>query len=149
MGSYEIPQPVGSILHALLPVDLGRPIHLTFDQADVQDIDWHVGAFRIAIDPQRCFFSPECPPISSGEERDHQLPGGKYVLKLQKPVSSTYHLHVRLGNRIVLRVLVSFQKFFRAECNPTMRFGHIAHSLIHYSGYSRLPIFVKHTHKAA
>ena len=44
------------------------------------------------------------------------------VLKLLKPASFTYHLHLRLGNPIVLWVLGLFKKFYRAELNSKMRF---------------------------
>jgi len=58
----------------------------------------------------------------------------KCVLKLPKPDSLTYHLHFRLENHIVYRALGLFKKFYRAEFEPKMRFGCIAHNLMHYSG---------------
>ena len=53
---------------------------------------------------------------------------------MQKPVSLTYHLHVRLGNCMVLRALGLLQKFFRAESGPQMWFECIGHNLMHFSG---------------
>jgi hypothetical protein len=35
---------------------------------------------------------------------------------------------------MALRALGLFKKFFRAESNPKMRFGSIAHNVMHYSG---------------
>ncbi len=40
------------------------------------------------------------------------------VLNLSKPVSLISHLHVRLGNRMVLEALGLLQKFFRPESDP-------------------------------
>ena len=48
---------------------------------------------------------------------------------------SLYHLHVRLGNRMVLRALGLFKEFLWAECDPKMQFGCTAYNLMHYFGW--------------
>ncbi len=68
-------------------------------------------------------YLPERHQVRWGRERDHQLRGRLDVLKLKKPVSLTCRLHVRLENRIVLRALGLFKKFFLAESGPRMQFG--------------------------
>jgi hypothetical protein len=47
--------------------------------------------------------------------------GRRCVLKSQKPVSLTYQLHVRLGNRMVLRATGLSRDFFGR--NPTPKWG--------------------------
>ena len=55
-------------------------------------------------------------------------------MKLQKPVSLTCHLHVGLGNCMVLWALGLFRKFYPAESGLKMRFRCRAHNLLYYSG---------------
>jgi len=55
-------------------------------------------------------------------------------VKMQKPVSLTCHLHVRLGNCGVLQALGLFKKFYPAEPGLKMRFGCRARNLMYYSG---------------
>jgi hypothetical protein len=55
--------------------------------------------------------------------------------EIAKSSFMTYKLHADLGNRMVLRALGLFQKFFRAESEPKMRFGCIAQNLMHRSGF--------------
>jgi hypothetical protein len=56
-----------------------------------------------------------------GAEASASTAGNECVLKMQKPVSLTYHLLIRLGNRKVLRASTLFKKFFRQ--NPTRKCG--------------------------
>ena len=59
---------------------------------------------------------------------------------MQKPVSLTYHLLIRLGNRMVLCALTLFKKFFQAESDPKMGFGCISQKLMHYSGLNIIQV---------
>ena len=84
-------------------------------------------------------FSPLIATIASRSAESSRQAGTRLstagmvcVLNLSKPVSLISHLHVRLGNRMVLGALGLLQKFFRAESNPKMCFGCIAHDLKHY-----------------
>ena len=55
-------------------------------------------------------------------------------MKLQKLVSLTCHLHVRLRNCRVLQAFGLFKKFYPAESGLKMRFGCRPHNLMYYSG---------------
>ena len=68
------------------------------------------------------------------EKRGHLLRSQWRVLKLQKPVSLTFHLHILLGNRMVLEASGVQRRFFRQKSDPNMQFGCRADKLMHYSG---------------
>lgn len=53
--------------------------------------------------------------------RPHQ--GKRCVLKLQKPVSLTFHLHLRLRNCMVLGASELRGKFFKQKSNLNMQLG--------------------------
>jgi hypothetical protein len=55
------------------------------------------------------------------------------MIRIPHISENSYHLHVRLVKCIVLRDLRLFQKLFRTESDPKMRFGCTAHNLMPYS----------------
>ena len=71
-------------------------------------------AFSNLNAPRGVEFSPERHRIHWSGGSSASTAGNECVLKMQKPVSLTYHLNVRSGNRMVLRPSGSCQKFFRA-----------------------------------
>ena len=71
-------------------------------------------------------FAPERYRIHWGGRSSGSTAASECVLKMLKPVSLIYHLHVRLGNRIVLWALGPVQKSFRAESDPNAASMHKA-----------------------
>lgn len=55
---------------------------------------------------------------SVGREAGCKIRARRCILKLQKPALWTYHLHVRLGNRMVLRVRALHRKLFGQKSIP-------------------------------
>jgi len=83
--------------------------------------------------PRGVEFSPERHRTGWDWGTSASTAGKECVLKLEKSVSLTYHLHVRKGNRMVLRAMGLSRKLFRAESGPKMRLGCIAPNLSYFA----------------
>jgi hypothetical protein len=80
------------------------------------------------------FYSPDARPTRWGGRTSPPTAEKRCVLKLQKPVSLTFHLHILLGNRMALGASGVHQRFFRQKSDPNIQFGCRAEKLMHYSG---------------
>jgi len=79
-------------------------------------------------------FSPDPHPTLWGGGMSSSIPGNECVLKMYKPVSLTFHLHVKLGNRIVLRALGLLQKILARNPIQNAVLHLLTAKLMHYSG---------------
>ena len=69
------------------------------------------------------FYSPEPLKADRQEPGYTKLRGWRYALKTQKPVPSTYNLHIPTGDCMLFPVSGAQLKFFRAKTRPENAVG--------------------------